>query len=160
MHVPLIVSYPKEIPSDVTFTDNLTLIDVFPTILDYSGIAQGDYLEGKSLRRLIDGKSKKNNLVYSEGGYRKSGKYHSVIYQDNWKLIHFSKDKWELYDIKSDPAEQKNLISSNATFADILKKKLLAWESNDKAGGNEEKVKVDYLSEETRKQLKLLGYID
>ncbi|MCP4605399.1 MAG: sulfatase-like hydrolase/transferase [Proteobacteria bacterium] len=164
MHVPLIISYPRHIPAGGVINNNLTLIDLFPTIVDYSGITPGDYLEGTSLRRFIDKKVKikKRSVIYSEGGYknRKHNRFHSVIYRNSWKLIHNSHDNWELYHLRKDPQEKRNVFDKSVKVATSLKKKLTAWESQNKSNGSEEKTDISNISEETKQQLKSLGYID
>lgn len=164
MHVPLIIRYPKGITGGKVIEANLTLVDLFPTILDYTGIAPGDYLEGKSLRRFIERKKKsdRRDAVFSEGGYKnkKTEKYHSIVYRNTWKLIHHSGGRWELYNLKKDPNEQRNLIRESIDIATSLKKELTGWENHDKSNGFEEKANTENISEETRNQLKSLGYLD
>jgi hypothetical protein len=76
----------------------------------------------------------------------------------NRLLKHFDFDEnektYELYNLKEDPGEQKNLVSSDNEMLESLKKQLDAAFSN----ATQQEVEV-VLREEVKEQLKALGYV-
>jgi arylsulfatase A-like enzyme len=54
VHVPLIMSYGNVIPRGKTLAENVSLVDVMPTILDYVGIRVKLAVEGSSLKPTIE----------------------------------------------------------------------------------------------------------
>lgn len=118
MQVPLLMRWPGQIkPGTVnhTMTQN---IDYAPTMLDVAGIPIPSWMQGLSLKPLISGKQKQLPRDYLYYHYYEFGRDHTVIPHlairgYGYKLIYFyTVDEWELYDLKVDPQEQKNLIQS------------------------------------------------
>lgn len=62
--VPLIIKYPGAIPAGTVVSNPVNHIDLFSTLLDYSGASSSDKSQGVSLRRFIDGTP--INEVYDE----------------------------------------------------------------------------------------------
>ena len=91
-------------------------IDFAPTFLDMCGIEIPEDMQGVSFRRLVEGENTPRNwrksLYYH---YYEFPGFHSVrahygVKMERYKLMHFYvDDKWELYDLKEDPAEMHNL---------------------------------------------------
>jgi arylsulfatase A-like enzyme len=161
MHVPLVFIYPGRIGSDKIIYGNNSLIDIFPTILDYCGVKPIVQFEGRSLRSAINGSLSLDETVFSEGGYRnrKTKKYHSVLYKDDWKIIHKSTNDYELYNLANDPKEQSNLIEIEKEKAKMLIKELSLMEKREDS--KKEKItKPPQLSEKSKKQLRSLGYME
>lgn len=118
MQVPLLMRWPGQVkPGTVnhTMTQN---IDYAPTMLDLAGIPVPSWMQGLSLKPLIDGKQKQLPRNYLYYHYYEFGRDHTVIPHlairgYDYKLIYFyTVNEWELYDLKADPQEQKNLIQS------------------------------------------------
>jgi arylsulfatase A-like enzyme len=53
-HIPLLISSAGQVPVETTVEAYVSLIDLYPTILDYLGVPEHPS-EGKSLRGLIEG---------------------------------------------------------------------------------------------------------
>jgi uncharacterized sulfatase len=52
----------------------------------------------------------------------------SAIRAGDWKLIHYYEDnRMELFNLKTDPAETKNLAATQSAKAKALREKLDAW---------------------------------
>jgi arylsulfatase A-like enzyme len=52
----------------------------------------------------------------------------SAIRAGDWKLIHYYEDnRMELFNLKNDPAETKNLAATQPAKAKALREKLDAW---------------------------------
>ena len=132
IRLPLVI-YDPRLEKPVKKIDEIALnIDLTSTMLDYAGIRQLEKMQGESLRPLMEGKKikwrqeflyehlmnldKKGWYVYipqTEGLVTKRYKYmryfvnnqsHTPIYE-------------ELFDIKKDPYEKKNLIKNKADLA-------------------------------------------
>ena len=110
-------------------------IDIMPTILDMLGVSLSENyekLDGISLMPLIKGNSLDEHVAYSETGNPlnekappKEPNIHSIR-TTNWKLIYNSHNNTkELYDLKTDPNENNNLIGGKLEIEEILWKHLL-----------------------------------
>jgi len=120
---------PKEINTQVR------TVDFMPTILDYIGVKLDDSfaeLDGESLLSLIKNEKKSENIAYSETGNPLKSKAPpkspntKCVRTSQWKLIvnEYNNTK-ELYDLKSDPDEEKNLINKKIDIEEILWKEFL-----------------------------------
>ncbi|MEP7320578.1 MAG: sulfatase [Saprospiraceae bacterium] len=116
LHMPLMIRYPSLISPGTIINKSVVNIDYAPTILDFAGVTIPKDMQGKSIKPLLT--NPKLNT------WRKSTYYHYYEYPDNhrvlphfgirtdqYKLIGFydTTIHWELYDLKSDPDEMKNL---------------------------------------------------
>ncbi len=136
-HIPLLVRLPGKIHSNTTVDGYVSLVDLFPTILDYmeAGKHKSD---GKSLRDLINGTDKEHGkYVVTEWDYRGDVSPNYMIVRDGWKLIipysTTSKVLNAMYDLNTDPHEMINLLGKNpnrhryADKAKELRAYLLEW---------------------------------
>ncbi|XHR30453.1 MAG: sulfatase [Chthoniobacteraceae bacterium] len=128
LHIPLLVRYPKAIPSGGV-TDAFALnIDFAPTLLDYAGVQVPPSFQGVSLRPVLERGGE------TPAGWRDAAYYHYYefpawhmvkrhygIRTERYKLIHFYNDvdEWELYDLQADPGEMHNLYG-NAAYAETV----------------------------------------
>ncbi|MBP7653294.1 sulfatase [Candidatus Dependentiae bacterium] len=139
IHTPFIISFPKKLPQNIKIPYQASGIDIMPTILELLNLKPVEYLRGKSLISMITGKEQQDRTVFSEtsrSGYNepnpeKVTDYISCVRTSEWKLIHYQYEetpsRFELYNIKSDPAEQNNVIDSNPEIVKDLKKQLFDW---------------------------------
>lgn len=121
---PLLIRYPKEIKKGTVVNKMVQNLDYAPTLLDYAGVEIPSDMQGLSFRRLLTG----DDADWREAVYYTYYEYPSVhmvkrhygIATDRYKLIHFyyDIDEWELYDLKEDPSEMKNVYDDPA-YADI-----------------------------------------
>lgn len=140
--------HPRVIESPVS------LVDVFPTVLEWAGLTTETEIDGYSLMSYLnDGKSgakmPEKRILISELGDRKA------IIDSRWKFIYnMDSNSIELYDIKKDPAEMNNIAENRKDltkrYFEIIKKII-------------KKMAVSYsvrtLSEDELKNLRSLGYI-
>lgn len=136
-HIPLMIRCPGEIPENTVVDGYVSLVDLFATILDYSGA--GEYpSDGKSLRGLIEDSDKKHGeYVVTEWNYRGDIAPNYMIVKDGWKLmIPYSKSSTvinAMYDLRNDPYETNNLLGNNPEKemykerAEELRACLLEW---------------------------------
>jgi arylsulfatase len=105
---------------DVSTDYPATIQDIFPTLMDLAGLEPEKItqLDGISLKPLLLGKEMKEEermFVVQYGGRIYPEKFDACVVLNNWRLV----GENELYDITSDPGQQKNLADS---FPEILNK--------------------------------------
>ena len=115
MRSPLMMRWPGHIKPKSIENTMVQNIDYAPTFLDVAGVAIPDWIQGLSLKPLITGKQKtlpRQKLYYHFYEYNDlTVLQHLGIRGERYKLIYFYPvNEWELYDLKNDPGEQKNLI--------------------------------------------------
>lgn len=131
---PMVMRYPGYIKPNTQVKDLVMNIDLAPTLLELAGLAAATEMQGKSFTPLLKEKSAPRD-------WRKSVYYHYYEYPDphrvaphfgirteQYKLIRFygPHDDWELFEIRKDPTEMKNLIHDQkyASIIQTLKKEL------------------------------------
>ncbi len=133
MQAPLLIRWPGKIKAGSINTSLVQNIDFAPTMLDVAGVNIPAWMDGMSMKPVLTGKINslpRKNLYYH---YYEFPIDHYVlphlgIRGERFKLIYFyTLNEWELYDLKNDPGEQKNLYASAAyqTVAKQMKKELL-----------------------------------
>jgi arylsulfatase A-like enzyme len=128
IHVPLIIYYPKEL-NPQRINNAVSLIDIFPTILNITNIKQPNNIDGFSLAPIIKKEPGiSETYVLSElygTKYELSNKQVAVI-QDGWKLIVVEPESKlisnGLYNLNTDPKEKTNLYQINKQKRDTLSK--------------------------------------
>jgi arylsulfatase A-like enzyme len=113
-------------------------MDFFPTMLELAGLPLKPNLhaDGRSLLPELTGKKRKPRPLYwhyphYHGSNWKPG---ASIREGDWKLIKFyDHEKVELYNLKKDPSEKKDLAKKNSAKVKELEYKLIAWQKQMKA---------------------------
>lgn len=135
---PLLIRYPKLIPAKSSLNQLVLNIDIAPTILDVAGAKIPASIQGKSLVPLFKNPAaswRKSFLTeyYQEKQYPRAPSWKAVR-TDNWKLISYDNLQGmdELYDVRNDPMEMKNLINdpSRATQLKEMKAELTRLEKD------------------------------
>lgn len=110
------------------------LMDIAPTILEAAGVTPPAYFQARSLWPILQGDVQQvRSEVYSElaRDHIQTGAEYMVMRRDmQWKLVYYLGDpNGELYDMKNDPSELKNLWASpeHSVLRDGLVKDLLVW---------------------------------
>jgi hypothetical protein len=168
--VPIIIKYPFKYKPG-TFTHPVSLVDVFPTILDFYEFGIPAFVQGDSLLIPYPERNRKYIIceAISEGGYEtkliRIGdlKYMVTMILEgppnqqraNWKAI----TQRRLFDLKNDPLEQRDLYP-DLKYRRIciqLEKKLVQIIKN--SAQSDFQVRETAISKETINQLKALGYL-
>ncbi len=142
-HIPLLIRFPGEISENTIVEGYVSLVDLFPSILDYLKINK-HASDGESLRDLIERKQTNHgNYVVTEWDYRGDTESNYMIVKDGWKLIiPYSKESKvinAMYNLNEDPYEINNLIGKNpdrtkyANKAEELRTSLLEWLKKNKS---------------------------
>jgi len=131
IRVPLIMRYPPMIPKRKRFEGLVhSTISLMPTILDLFEIEPPGQLEGKNLVDLANGDEEPYDVIYVNQGLWTAKR---AIRTEKWKLIKtIDKAFWEtpeieLYDMKEDPEETKNLASEMPEIVDKLELRIERW---------------------------------
>lgn len=154
VHAPLIIKNPALQDAGKTIETQAQSIDILPTILDFLGITKPVLAEGNSLVPAIEGTAPAdfNKYIFIEGPLWEQRHLLNPIYSvavrtNEWKLIYREDSellknislwgrvsnqsipisKFELYNLKNDPTEQKNIINDQPLVANQLKQKLFDW---------------------------------
>lgn len=127
IRVPLLVRYPEEVRPGTKIPHIVLNVDFAPTILDYAGLPIPKDVQGRSIRPLLRGQSPKNwrTAMYYHY-YEYPGPHwvlpHYGIRTERYKLIHYyTTGEWELFDLKRDPHEMRNVYHDPA-YADVVRK--------------------------------------
>jgi arylsulfatase A-like enzyme len=131
VRVPLILFAPGVLPAGKRVPGFVQNTDFLPTFCELLGIEDEFKLEGKSLLPLINGERDGNydEVYLSEATWEvKRG-----LINDDYKFIQayepdpHGRPMQELFDLKSDPTEQKNLAEEKPEVVAELKARLDAW---------------------------------
>lgn len=115
LRMPLLVRYPREIKRGAVNDDMVLNLDFAPTFLDYAGVQIPPSMQGRSLRKVLSGKTPRDwrqaiyYHYYEYPGWHQV-KRHYGIRTPRYKLMHFyyDLDAWEFYDLQTDPHELNN----------------------------------------------------
>jgi arylsulfatase A-like enzyme len=133
LKMPFVIRYPGKIKPGTVVDDIVSNIDFAPTLLDMAGITIPEQVQGKSFFNNLKGENSEDWRQSMYYHYYEYPYYHRVqphygIRNKRYKLIHFyyNIDVWELYDLKNDPNEMRNLINieANSELIKELKKEL------------------------------------
>jgi len=129
LRMPFLVRWPAVIkPGSVQHAMAINA-DFAPTFLDAAGIAVPAEMQGRSLLPLFKGESPAGwrtsmyYRYYHDPGHHNTAA-HLGVRTHTHKLIHFwKKDQWEMFDLRSDPNELKNLYNDPAQAETVAKLK-------------------------------------
>lgn len=157
--VPLIIRGP--VPFPVKCVDNIVeLVDIAPTILHAMKVRIPNSYQGESLLPLLfGGKVRKKDIAYTETYYPRIHFGWSElkgIYSEEWKYINAPLE--ELFEIKEDSEERRNLAGSKRAVVMEMRKKIQRFiEEKSKNSLVSEQVKGSY--SEIAEKLASLGYV-
>lgn len=160
LRVPLIVKHPGQSRGRV--------IDEPASIADVPGLVLAEL--PKSVRSKHDGKFPGQAGVrglFAEINYSRGKdmaapwgerffRERSALYLERWKVIRSSDGKHELYDLVSDPREERNLFAERPKEAQLLLDTLARIQA--RSGGARARVDVREPTEDELKELRELGY--
>jgi arylsulfatase A-like enzyme len=159
VRVPLLVSVPGSRERSVRMDEQVSLVDIMPTLLDLVGISDRSRIQGRSFAPLLSGKRIEPTEGYLEA-YRDAdlpgGKPVFGIRSAGYKYI--EKDPPLLFDLSRDPHESENAYARESSRGRKMAKKLQAIAAGCKAWSRplgEEPA----LGEEEVRKIKSLGYL-
>jgi len=130
---PLLIQWPGVIKAGTINNDMVSNIDLPETFLEIAGIQVPSDMQGRSMMPILKGKTpsdwrQEHYYHYYEYPGSHMVKRHYGMSTERYKLIHYyyDIDEWELYDLKADPQEMKNVYNdpSYSTVKKNLHKRL------------------------------------
>ncbi|MBL8906080.1 MAG: sulfatase-like hydrolase/transferase, partial [Rhizobiales bacterium] len=128
-HVPLIVWSPKRF-AHRRVEEPVSLVDLLPTLVEIGGQASSELarpVDGRSLLPLLEG-APENPEATAWGEYLAEGAVAPIymIRRGPWKFIYCPTDPDQLFNLKDDPQERRNLASDNPDLAASFRNEILA----------------------------------
>jgi arylsulfatase A-like enzyme len=131
IRVPLIVKWPGTSKAGTTIAEPVYSVDFLPTLVDACGVPNATKVDGMNLTTLFKGESLKRDALYWHYPHYHSGKPSGAIRAGDWKMIEFyENDRRELFDLKKDPGEGRNLALDRPEVVTEMADKLAAWRTN------------------------------
>ena len=156
IRVPLIVRYPGLTPIDKPkdVAQQVLTLDVAPSVLELCQAEPLSKIQGKSWVKLVkEGDEKWRSAWFYEYNYEKQFPYTPNvrgIRTDHWKYMHYphgdgnaDRHMAELYDMKNDPGELKNLIEDQQYNAKKRELQVQLATLMDESGITEDKMPID-----------------
>ncbi len=160
VHVPLLLRAPGVLPAGRRVAGPVEQVDLAPTLLDYLGVGPLTRAQGKSLRPRIDGRDDglgatahaETLMPRLEFGWAEL----RMVRDSRFKYIEAPRP--ELYDLRDDAAEARNLAPNDADRAGEMAAALQTWRqaTEDTSAGKEA---ARTLSAEEEARLRSLGYL-
>lgn len=119
IRIPLLMRLPGVIPPQSRPAEMVLTLDLAPTLLELAGITPSEALQGRSLLPLFKGENRgwRGDFLIEYYSDKVFPRIHLMGYRairtESWKLIHYMElpGMDELYDLKVDPYEMKNLFA-------------------------------------------------
>jgi arylsulfatase A-like enzyme len=157
VHVPMFVSWPARLPRGKRVGDVVSIVDILPTMAELASLEVPGGVEGQSLVKHIDGASRlSGGVAYLE--LHPPNPALRALVSDRWKLVLASHNRVELYDLRSDPGERKDVAAEHKEMADLLEARFNDW-----FGSLPEPPEAEDFSSRDQKdieKLRALGYVD
>ena len=123
---PLIISVPDGGSKGQLCHRPVSLIDLYPTLVDLCGLPERDGLDGQSLKPLLNNPSREwHRPVVMTYGFN-----NHAVQTERWRYIRYADGGEELYNHTSDPNEWKNLASLSQYKSTIEELKMHLPERN------------------------------
>lgn len=114
-HVPLCFKVPGQNPNGRVCDRVVSLLDLYPTLVELCGLPKAEKLQGQSLVPLIRNPEMEWTKPVLSTWYYKN----HAVRSENWRYIHYRDGSEELYDHRIDPGEHTNL-ALNPKYAHII----------------------------------------
>jgi arylsulfatase A-like enzyme len=154
--VPLILSWSDRIPSGILVDARVRNVDIIPTITDLVGAETPQGVQGLSLLPYL-GRERRGRAAFS----RMWDPRRTSVKHGRWKLWRNPGEGLRLYDLASDPAEQRNLADVMPDTVRSLRTMLDEWEGSLPAlPAPAERPVGPVLDSTAVSKLRALGYIE
>ena len=139
IRVPLIMHWPKRLPRNCRVAEQVSHIDLMPTLFELLGLPKEPGMEGESMLPLIEGRNGRfPKAAFAEttpaGWQALTGDHREIwcLRTNRWKLIlntdtNGKQQQFELFDLEHDPEERQNAFQKHTGMAAKLRKQLEAY---------------------------------
>jgi len=173
LHVPLILHYPESISERTVIESQVEIRDLFPTILDITGVQSPD-LDSISENKLLSTEVSRDRTFAEyvtpqpaietleqrvDDAAEEISKFDRTlrcIRTDAWKFVQGSDGSEWLFDLRNDPEEINNVVNDHSKRTQRLSKKLEEVYGPMTTVGSSN---MDEVDDSTQKRLEELGYI-
>ena len=135
--VPLIIKWPGKIPAGTRTSVPVIGVDFYPTFVHLAKGETSGNPDGRDIFEVVKNKETERDLFwhfpaylesYLNGGKDFRARPYSSIRSGDWKLIYNYEDKsMELYNLKEDLGETRNMAGLNPQKKEELYNKLMKW---------------------------------
>ena len=146
--MPFLIRFPKEISAGKVCDNMVCNVDFAPTFLDFAGLTVPSYMQGNSIRPLLNGEPPEDWLEFAYHRYwmhrdpNHNAYSHYGIRDKRYKLIYWYNDgfdlpgtnhggedrEWEFFDCEKDPMELFNVYSDPA-YQQVVQQMTLSLEN-------------------------------
>ena len=124
VRVPCLLSWQNHLPSNFRVTTPLAGVDLMPTLLSFAGQEPETPIDGRSVADAILNSREPEqqpvfaeiaslDAIYHDANAPEELAAHVMILDDHWKYIRNRFDIDELYDLKTDPDEMRNVADGS-----------------------------------------------
>jgi arylsulfatase A-like enzyme len=162
LRVPLLVKLPGQQAARVVH-ENVSLLDVLPTVLEVAGVPPqpDDHLDGRSLTGLAAGGTRPPEPLVFDVDWDKRAVGRALADGD-WKLVELESNYEglhhvaQLYNIADDPTESHDLVADESARLATMQAQLATMAASLQGAAKP----ANSLTDEDRKQLEALGYLE
>lgn len=156
-HVPLIFSFPDELPKVVT--QRVELIDVLPTLAAYLKLPARDWWQGRNLLHTSTSETDRVTFTQTMTSVRETHVFLLGVLQENWKLIFdVAGDVYRQYNLEEDPLE-KNPVVNDLIFDKMQEHAEQYLKENQNHPLYSQPTVTQTLDAETEEMLRAQGYL-
>ena len=160
LRVPLLLTLPGVTDGGLRVGEQVRLIDVMPTVLDYVGVSASAELHGSSLLPSLRTGVWEERSALSEMGNTTV----TSLREPPWKLLHDEESGTNrLFDIVADPRERTDLASEHPDVVAAMLESMRELRARARADGEQyprDDLEDLELTEEQLEMMRALGYID
>ncbi|MEO2168137.1 MAG: sulfatase [bacterium] len=166
-NVPLALRLPGRIEGDRVFDENVSLVDLFPTLAAGLGLPDPPASEGRDLGPLLHGRDDANPPSFVISIHENNL---IAVRDGRFKLVYtprpapgakaprdFDPAGWELFDLETDPGELRNAATQFPATYQRLQAQILDWQAAHTGASTPETAPV---SRDLEDRLRQLGYVD
>ncbi|MEE8587638.1 MAG: sulfatase-like hydrolase/transferase [Acidobacteriota bacterium] len=159
LRIPWLLKLPGDQYAGTRVTQQVRIIDVFPTLLQILQIPLSGQpsLQGRGLLSDIAGKGSREVEAYAESLYARTHFGWSSLFalrSGGYKFIEAPRP--ELYNLQTDPGETHNIFSSNQSLGNQMRQRLRELRSRYRGQDPAQQVEIDPAQ---RERLASLGYL-
>lgn len=122
IRMPFVARWPKTIKAGTTTNHVSAFWDFLPTACDIAGVQPTAKINGISyLPALTNNKTKQNKHDYLYWEFNEKQGPIQALLKDDWKLVYFVNQRYELYNLKNDPSELNEISNQHPEILKQLK---------------------------------------